>query len=89
MSDFYCCDIRFPDDPDTLFEQMVFCEYDGLPDNSPVVDDDVFYYGLSRESAEQCIGQTTGEDYIIERVYDLPTPVPGRTPGEFDTSLSP
>jgi hypothetical protein len=68
---FYLADIHYPDDR-TDMGGLVFCALDGLPDDSPYTDDDVFYYGMGIEEARLSIDKKyLNNDFIITRVQSL------------------
>ena len=69
LSDYYTMDIKWTDTGDEA-SGLIVCEYDCGSDDAPVKDDDVFFYGLSRDAAVADIGKPlSGNDYIITAVH--------------------
>ncbi len=63
---FFRIDGYFKDDKNDVFNGMVVSTFDSYTDD----DEDVFYFGLSRGTAENLIDKETQEDFVITRVYD-------------------
>jgi len=78
---FYLADIHYPDDKTDL-DGLVFCTLDGLPDDSPYTDDDVFYYGMGIEEARLSIGKKyLNNDFVITGVQSLNADIIARKGG--------
>ena len=66
---FYCADIKWVDNGD--ISTVRFSEYDNEPlDTDPFTDDEIFFYGISRDTAIADTGKKTGNEFIFLSVGD-------------------